>query len=424
MILHSYLTRNRPVSLVHFITNKCNARCKHCFIDFDDKNVFKDELNLDEIRKFISHLEPTLQNVNLTGGEPFIHPHLWEIICEYFKKTRIRSVYITTNGFFTDKILEVANKFLNDTTLERKKLIISISIDNFPENHDHNRNVNGLFERALKTYYTLKKLKSKKVLVNINLCVTDTNSDDIQSIYDYLVSKRGITSLTSILIRGIKIDLKTRERVYNGYIKLNSLIDKGISSGLLEGYGDTFFGKVMNVKNVLLHREIATTFKTGKYLSPCYAGLLFCVVCSNGDVYPCEMLPLKMGNLRDFNYNLSRILDLSLSKKIKNFIKETKCHCTYECTWSINILMNPKYALQIASGVASLSGLSNPFWTKEISSDFKEPCSLNYDVNDNIIVPHEHIKGFDLHPVITADHFDTANSSKDKKEKIEKIKNS
>ena len=44
-----YFLKNEPVSLVHFVTNRCNARCSFCFIDFDDPNTFKGELSLDEI---------------------------------------------------------------------------------------------------------------------------------------------------------------------------------------------------------------------------------------------------------------------------------------------------------------------------------------------------------------------------------------
>ena len=63
--------KNEPVSLVHFLTNRCNARCSFCFIDFDDPKTFKGELTLDEIDKLTKNLGKSLLNVNLTGGEPF-----------------------------------------------------------------------------------------------------------------------------------------------------------------------------------------------------------------------------------------------------------------------------------------------------------------------------------------------------------------
>ena len=46
-----YLTRTDPVSVVHFLTNRCNARCSFCFIDFEDPNTFANELTINEIEQ-------------------------------------------------------------------------------------------------------------------------------------------------------------------------------------------------------------------------------------------------------------------------------------------------------------------------------------------------------------------------------------
>ena len=63
-----YFFKNEPISLVHFITNRCNARCSFCFIDFDDPKTFQGELTLEEIDKLTKNLGNSLLNVNLTGG--------------------------------------------------------------------------------------------------------------------------------------------------------------------------------------------------------------------------------------------------------------------------------------------------------------------------------------------------------------------
>ena len=60
-----YFSKNEPVSLVHFLTNRCNARCSFCFIDFDNPETFAGELTLEEIDKLTKKLGPNLQNVNL-----------------------------------------------------------------------------------------------------------------------------------------------------------------------------------------------------------------------------------------------------------------------------------------------------------------------------------------------------------------------
>ena len=66
-----YISKKEPVGLIHFITNKCNAGCSFCFIDFDDPNTFKGELSLEEIDELTKNLGSSLLSVNFTGGEPF-----------------------------------------------------------------------------------------------------------------------------------------------------------------------------------------------------------------------------------------------------------------------------------------------------------------------------------------------------------------
>ena len=56
--------RKEPISLVHFVTNRCNARCSFCFIDFDDPKTFSHELTLEEIDKITKNLGKSLLNVN------------------------------------------------------------------------------------------------------------------------------------------------------------------------------------------------------------------------------------------------------------------------------------------------------------------------------------------------------------------------
>ena len=99
-----YFKKTEPVSIVHFLTNRCNARCSFCFIDFDDPNTFKNELSLGEIDKFTKSLGKSLLNVNLTGGEPFARKDIIEIAKLYIKNTTVQSIYITTNASLPDRV--------------------------------------------------------------------------------------------------------------------------------------------------------------------------------------------------------------------------------------------------------------------------------------------------------------------------------
>ena len=127
-----YVSKKEPVSLIHFITNRCNARCSFCFIDFDDPNTLKGELTLEEIDKLTKTLGDSLLNINFTGGEPFTRKDITEIAKLYIKNSTIQSIYITTNASLPDRI----EKFVKEITLtEKNKLEISGDIVNEFNSH-------------------------------------------------------------------------------------------------------------------------------------------------------------------------------------------------------------------------------------------------------------------------------------------------
>ena len=134
VVKNIFFTKNEPVSIVHFLTNRCNARCSFCFIDFDDPNTFKGELTLDQIEKLTKSFGKSLLNVNLTGGEPFARKDITDIAKLYIQNSTVQSIYVTTNASLPDRIESFAKeitKFKDDI-----ELTFHISIDDFPEKHN------------------------------------------------------------------------------------------------------------------------------------------------------------------------------------------------------------------------------------------------------------------------------------------------
>ena len=103
-----YFAKHEPVSVVHFLTNRCNARCSFCFIDFEDPNTFKNELTLEEIKKLTKTFGKSLLNVNLTGGEPFARKDIIDIAKLYILNSTVQSIYITTNASLPDRVEKFA----------------------------------------------------------------------------------------------------------------------------------------------------------------------------------------------------------------------------------------------------------------------------------------------------------------------------
>lgn len=344
LLSNVHLTRRNPVSLVHFVTNRCNARCSFCFIDFDDPETFRGELTIEEIDQFTRTLGPSLQNVNLTGGEPFARKELLEIARIYFRNTDIRSIFITSNGSLPDRMVPFARTLSEE--FPDRKVIFSLSIDSFPEEHDRIRKIDGLFEKCMESYHGLVALGGA-AMANIAITVSHENHEIVMPLYEYLVEERAVKALTATIVRdeGVyRIPRDRKESIADAYANLTTRIQADLRSGRLEGYDvGTLQGRLMNKKNVIVNKLISDTYVEPRYVSPCHAGTLFGVIEANGRVRPCEVLNDDLGNLRDHNYDFQKIWQSSDAKALAAWIKKSKCNCTYECAWSFNVLGNARY---------------------------------------------------------------------------------
>ncbi|OGW41200.1 MAG: hypothetical protein A2Y97_11415 [Nitrospirae bacterium RBG_13_39_12] len=116
------------------ITNKCNLKCKHCYI----VNKGVSELSINQIKSVLKEFEE-MQGLRLliTGGEPLIHSRfkaINEILPEFF----VRKV-LFTNGLLLGK------KVLKKLNVDE----IQISIDGLMKAHDSLRG-KGTFGLAIK----------------------------------------------------------------------------------------------------------------------------------------------------------------------------------------------------------------------------------------------------------------------------------
>ena len=348
VLTNNFIKRNEPISVVHFLTNRCNARCSFCFIDFDDPETFKGELNLDEIKLMTKNMGKSLLNVNFTGGEPFARKEINDIAKYYYENTTIQSIYITTNGSLPDRIKKFCEQFKNYKDLE---ITFQISIDDLPDKHNKSRKIKNLFEKCIETFNFLKSF-SDNITPVVCITVSEENSENIEHIYNTFTSKYKIDAIKCIAVRdeGIyKSTDATKKKILKAYTKLTNLINEDTKLGKLKNYNtNSLQGRLHRKKDEISTDIVKKTFLTPKFISPCHASSLFGVIYPNGDLYPCEILPeKKIGNLRNYNMNFLKIWKDKKNLEIKKYILDSKCNCTYECALSYNILSNYRYQPQL-----------------------------------------------------------------------------
>lgn len=109
-----------PLSVCIWISDMCNLSCKYCYASpFSGKVIEADRLY--EIIEELTNLQ--VFGIVLAGGEPFMHPHIFDIID--FCTSRNVQLGVLSNGVLFD---EVSIQRL-DESVKNKKFILQISLD-------------------------------------------------------------------------------------------------------------------------------------------------------------------------------------------------------------------------------------------------------------------------------------------------------
>ena len=159
---------HRLESVSFEITRKCNLRCRHCYSDSGKQ--LRNELTVEEIKSLIDELAAMgVLAITFTGGEPLMHPHIFELM-EYAKKKPLTILLFTNATLITP---EIARKLK-----ELKVYKVNISIDG-PDGktHDQFRGVDGAFEKTIRG---ISLLQEAGVTVQVSISVTRLNYTKIK----------------------------------------------------------------------------------------------------------------------------------------------------------------------------------------------------------------------------------------------------
>lgn len=147
------------------VTYRCNARCNMCS-RYKAPSKEEEEITLETIRRL-----PRMYFTNITGGEPFLREDLKDIVRELYKKSD--RIVISTNGFFTDRIVDLCKEFPN--------VGIRISIEGMEQTNNAIRGLEDGFRRGYTTLKTLKEMGMQDV--GFGMTVQDKNAPELLPLY-------------------------------------------------------------------------------------------------------------------------------------------------------------------------------------------------------------------------------------------------
>tara|TARA_B100001173_G_C16017957_1_gene560612 strand:- start:943 stop:1899 length:957 start_codon:yes stop_codon:yes gene_type:complete len=312
------------------------------------------QLSLDEIHKLSLSLKNLLQ-LSITGGEPSLRKDLPEVVEIFCKNSNVAKCSIITNGFLTDRIIKMAREILSKN--KETSFRFAVSLDGSKEVHNKIRGIDKSYDNAVITLNNLKELKKEfnNLHVDINTCVSKYNYIDFLDFHNFVDKNFDPDHHTVTMTRGITKESDANDIPIEFVEKIYRIIKNR------EKKFSDIEHKLIKSMRTIMYEEIERIFKEKKFKYYCTAGKKYLTIYQDGNVSACEILSTihpnqssNMGNLKDYNFDCGKLLNNSVSNERREWIKNNKCFCTFECAKSNDIVFNPSLAIKtIAKSIIS-----------------------------------------------------------------------
>jgi len=280
------------------------------------------------------------------------------------RKSRITRYAIPTSGYMPGMIEDKTTQLLlrNPDTPFR----LDVSLDGTAAIHDRIRRIDGGWERAVETIERLNRLKSKfpHFDVGVITTVSRSNQDNVEEISQMIKSIHPGEWMINIA-RGQSRDPRAIDVDVANYQRAAALADMSIGIGSSHRHRGTLTGPLLSAKNSVRRRIIADTIQGHRHGGGCAAGSLGGVIYADGAVHACELLDDELGNLHDFDYDLTAIWQADAARKLRRHIQESRCQCTQECFLSVSMLIQP-------TAVAGMAGELVKRGARSVAGAFQE----------------------------------------------------
>jgi radical SAM protein with 4Fe4S-binding SPASM domain len=260
-ILQGSLKYYVPSQALIETTSDCNLKCGHCLLPAGEP--LKDELTASQFIPILEGLyEIGVKRLNLSGGE-ILTKAGWEDLVDYCVD-RFHTILLTNAIMMTE---EIADKM---TCL--KEVYVSLyGIDT--ETNEKITQVKSSFEYTLRG---IKLLTERGILVGISVLIVPFNMEQLEDVVKIAISLK-----CRIVRVGIVCSLgRARDKKWN--------LTKDQMSWL-----DT---KIAELRQKYKEIDVRWEEEQGESRA-CGAGFTRWVVAANGDVYPCAIFRIPIGNL-------------------------------------------------------------------------------------------------------------------------------
>ncbi len=345
-----------PINVTVSVTNLCNSRCRTCFIWklYPTNNDLKDsECSSEEFGRIFESLGKSPYWLTMSGGEPFLRSDLPEICRTAIECCEPGILNIPTNGLLPEKIEADVRHILEG--IRDTHLIINLSLDGVGTKHDQIRGVSGNFNTVIETYRLLAALKEdcQNLTVGIHTVVSKFNLESFLETYEFVKDLNPDSYIAEVA--------EERAELFN--LGSSVFSDPSSCAAIMEELrrlakmdylsAKRGISKVTQAFRVVYYRIAAQVLLERRQVIPCYGGYASCQISPYGDVWPCCVHGhyMSMGNLRQFDYNFSKVWNSKKADQIRAFIREGRCACPLASAHYTSMMCSPRAIAEVLANL-------------------------------------------------------------------------
>lgn len=332
-----------PLNLVVSVTYRCNSRCQTCNVWQRDA----DELSLKEWRRVFRKMGRAPYYITFSGGEPFLRQDLIELVKSAYENCQPAVITIPTNGLLSRIIPSWVEGILEVTP--QAQVIVNLSLDGVGQEHDAIRGVLGNYQRALETWEGLRAINHPNLVRGIHTVISRFNAARIPAIYQRLQELVPDSYITEIAEERVELGTvgmdiaPTLEEYSRAADYLIAQISQRRFSGLAR-ITQAFRAQYYDLVKRILREE--------RQVIPCYAGWASGHIAPDGDVWTCCTRAQPIGNLREVDYDLSKIWFGQRAAELRASIRRGECFCPMANASYSNMLLHLPTLARVAMRLA------------------------------------------------------------------------
>lgn len=348
-----------PAMLTHIVTTRCNYSCGFCSFA-DTLNAKTDEMTLEEIEKVYATIGKNLNVIVYSGGETTLNRNLAEIIEAAYRLTSVKSVYIISNAWKPDLLLQITHQVMQ--RCPGLHLTWSLSIEG-------PKNINNAIRYTRATHWdawqnTIDAMEGLKAIrqrfdyneLDIQLCTvcspanTSIMDDWYITVRDILQPDKWNLNLMRKSVQMSSHELSSfderraqrqLEPFESKYLEITQRVREDVLSGKLKFLYHTTSpedGALKSAVDLISQEENRRTVQEEPLQCACKATRFGAYISSEGEVSGCEEFahnPVQsksMGNLRAADYDFQKLWRSEQGSRIRKQVGTApECRgCTLE----------------------------------------------------------------------------------------------